>query len=54
VSCIHRSSDPPQMSWQTSRIIVSKNNQPPTTAGTTTFKPGLQSPSSLKFNVTCQ
>jgi PASTA domain/TIR domain len=54
VSCIHRSSDPPQMSWQTSRIIVSKNNQPPTTAGTTIFKPGLQSPSSLKFNVTCQ
>jgi hypothetical protein len=54
VSCIHRSSDPPQMSWQTSRTISSKNNQPPTTAGTTIFKPGMQSPSSLKFNVTCQ
>jgi hypothetical protein len=54
VSCIHRSSDPPQASWQTSRIITSKINQPPTTAGTTIFKPGMQSPSSLKFNVTCQ
>ncbi len=54
VSCIHRSSDPPQVSWQTSRIITSKINQPPTTAGTTIFKPGMQSPSSLKFNVTCQ
>jgi TIR domain/PASTA domain len=54
VSCIHRSSDPPQALWQTSRIITSKINQPPTTAGTTIFKPGMQSPSSLKFNVTCQ
>jgi hypothetical protein len=42
------------MSWQTSRTISSNNNQPPTTAGTTIFKPGMQSPSSLKFNVTCQ
>jgi hypothetical protein len=54
VSCIHRSSDMPQMSWQTSRIITSQNNQPPTTGGTTLFKPGMQAPSSLKFNVTCQ
>jgi hypothetical protein len=54
VSCIHRSSDAPQMSWQTSRIITSKTAQPPTTAGTTIFKPGMQSPSSLKFNVSCQ
>jgi hypothetical protein len=54
VSCIHRSSDPPQLFWQTSRIITSKINQPPTTAGTTIFKPGMQSPSSLKFGVTCQ
>ncbi len=54
VSCIHRSSDAPQTLWQTSRIITSKNNQPPTTAGTTLFKPSMQSPSSLKFSVTCQ
>jgi hypothetical protein len=54
VSCIHRSSDPPQMSWQTSRIITSQNNQPPTNGGTTLFKPGMKSVSSLKFNVTCQ
>ncbi len=54
VSCVHRSSDPPQMSWQTSRIITSQNNQPPTTGGTTLFKPGMQAPSSLKFSVTCQ
>jgi beta-lactam-binding protein with PASTA domain len=54
VSCIHRSSDPPQMSWQTSRIITSQNNQPPTNGGTTLFKPGMKSVSSLKFTVTCQ
>ncbi len=54
VSCIHRSSDAPQMSWETSRIITSQNNQPPTMAGTTIFKPGMQAPSSLKFSVTCQ
>lgn len=54
VSCIHRSSDAPQMSWETSRIITSQNNQPPTTGGTTLFKPGMQAQSSLKFSVTCQ
>ena len=54
VSCIHRSSDTPQISWQTSRIITSQNNQPPTNGGTTLFKPGMRATSSLKFNVTCQ
>jgi len=54
VSCIHRSSDAPQISWQTSRIISSQTNQPPTTAGTTLFKPGMKATSSLKFNVSCQ
>ena len=54
VSCIHRSSDSPQMSWQTSRIITDKNNQPPTTGGTTLFKPNMQAQSSLKFDITCQ
>jgi hypothetical protein len=54
VSCIHRSSDAPQISWQTSRIISSQTNQPPTTAGTTLFKPGMKAASSLKFNVSCQ
>lgn len=54
VSCIHRSSDAPQISWQTSRIITSESKQPPTTGGTTLFKPGMQAQSSLKFNMTCQ
>jgi hypothetical protein len=54
VSCIHRPNDALQMSWQTSRTITSQNNQPPTTGGTTLFKPGMQATSSLKFNVTCQ
>jgi hypothetical protein len=54
VSCIHRSSDAPQIIWQTSRIITSQNNQPPTNGGTTLFKPGMKATSSLKFNVTCQ
>ncbi len=54
VSCIHHPNDAPQMSWQTSRIITSQNNQPITTGGTTIFKPGMQAQSSLKFNVTCQ
>jgi beta-lactam-binding protein with PASTA domain len=54
VSCIHHSNDAAQMSWQTTRIITSQNNQAPTTGGTTIFKPGMQAPSSLKFNVTCQ
>ena len=54
VSCVHHPDDPAQMSWQTSRIITSQNKQPPGTGGTTLFKPGMQSPSSLKFNITCQ
>ena len=54
VSCMRRTSDAPQSFWQTSRIITSANRQPPTTAGTTIFKPGMQSPSSLKFDVTCK
>jgi hypothetical protein len=54
VSCIHHPADTSAMAWQTSRIITSQNHQPPTTAGTTIFKPGMQSPASLKFNVTCQ
>jgi hypothetical protein len=54
VSCIHRPGDAAQMSWQTSRTITSANNQPPTTGGTTLFKPGMQAPSNLKFNITCQ
>ena len=54
VSCIHRPGDASLMSWQTSRIITSQNNQPPTTGGTTLFKPSMQAQSSLKFSVTCQ
>lgn len=54
VSCLHRPGDAAQMSWQTSRTITSANKQPPTTGGTTLFKPGMQAVSNLKFNVSCQ
>ncbi|MGC2110481.1 MAG: PASTA domain-containing protein [Candidatus Korobacteraceae bacterium] len=54
VSCIHRPNDPSQTMWETSRIITSQTRQAPTNGGATIFKPGMQSASNLKFNLTCQ
>ncbi len=54
VTCIHRPNDPPQTAWQTSRLINSQTNQPPTNGGTAIFKPGSHSATTLKFSFTCK
>jgi hypothetical protein len=54
VTCIHRPGDPSQTIWETSRMITSKDKQPPTNGGTAIFKMGVHSASSLKFNFSCQ
>jgi beta-lactam-binding protein with PASTA domain len=54
VTCIHRPNDAPQTAWQTSRVITSKDLQPPTNGGTALFKPGVHSASTLKFNLACK
>jgi len=54
VTCVHRRGDPSQTNWQTSRIITSKNGQPPNNGGTSIFKMGTHSGSNLKFVLTCK
>jgi PASTA domain/TIR domain len=54
VSCLHRPNDPSQTSWETSRIISTKDQQPPTNGGTSIFPPGGHGASNLKFSLRCQ
>lgn len=54
VTCMHRPNDPSQTSWATSRIITTKDQQPPTNGGTSIFQPGSHAASNLKFNLSCQ
>ena len=54
VTCMHRPNDPSQTSWATSRIITTKDQQPPTNGGTSIFQPGSHGASNLKFNLSCQ
>jgi hypothetical protein len=54
VSCMHRPTDPSQTGWETSRIINTKDQQPPTNGGTSIFPPGSHGASNLKFSLRCQ
>jgi hypothetical protein len=54
VTCIHRPGDPSQTTWETSRMITSKDKQPPTNGGTAIFKMGANTSSTLKFSFSCQ
>ncbi len=54
VTCMHRPNDPSQTSWETSRMITTKDQQPPTNGGTAIFQPGSHGAFSLKFNLSCQ
>jgi hypothetical protein len=53
VSCLHRPNDPSQTTWETSRIITTKDQLPPTNGGTSIFPPGSHGASNLKFNLSC-
>ncbi len=54
VTCMHRANDSSQMTWETSRIINTRDQKPPTNGGTAIFKPGSHSAATLKFSFSCQ